>query len=70
MYTLVHVGPFYSVSMLVCVCALQQRRLYVDEEPMIIEIDEGKGGMSRLSIRLHSIAEKSCGKVYDRISVS
>lgn len=37
---------------------------------MIVEIDEGKGGMSRLSIRLHSIAEKSCGKVYDRISVS
>lgn len=37
---------------------------------MIVEIDEGKGGMSHLSIRLHSIADKASGKVYDRINVS
>ena len=37
---------------------------------MIIEIDEGKGGMSHLSVRLHSVAEKTSGKVYDRLNVS
>ena len=58
------------MSLSVCLCATQQRRLYVEEEPMIVEIDEGKGGMSHLSIRLHSIADKASGKVYDRINVS
>ena len=37
---------------------------------MIIEIDEGKGGMSHLSVRLHSIADKTSAKVYDKLNVS
>lgn len=46
----------------------KKRRLYVEEEPMIIEIDEGKGGMSHLSVRLHSIADKTSAKVYDKLN--